>query len=351
MVDRRGRVIYCNERFRSVVASGREADDILRAPELRGADPILAFAGGGGGGDQSIEVDLEVIEADKATRFLHFSVSSQALPDIGRCTILVGHDETLRHQAQSAIAQTAKLVTLGEMTSGMAHELSQPLNVIRMAAQNALSEIEPAEAQDRGEEPPSQLSEAEFRPFVAAKLARIVAQVDRAASIIARMRVFGRTPDGPPRPYDARDACRGAMALVGQRLRNGGITVHEVLDEPLMVHGQQNLLEQVLVNLLLNARDALRDSERNDKVIELLAKRGGAGRILLTVTDNGPGIPPEIRERIFEPFFTSKPTGRGTGLGLSLSFGIVREAGGTLSLLPGTSGTAFQIDLPADSTT
>jgi PAS domain-containing protein len=106
MVDRQGRVIYCNERFRSILASGREADDILRAPELRGADPILAFAGGGG--DQPIEVDLEVIEADKVTRFLHFSVSSQALPDIGRCTILVGHDETLRHQAQSDLRHGAR---------------------------------------------------------------------------------------------------------------------------------------------------------------------------------------------------------------------------------------------------
>jgi C4-dicarboxylate-specific signal transduction histidine kinase len=78
----------------------------------------------------------------------------------------------------------------------------------------------------------------------------------------------------------------------------------------------------------------------------LITSRGDNGHVLITVADNGPGVPPEIRERIFEPFFTSKPTGQGTGLGLSLSFGIVREAGGTLSLLPGEQGAAFQIDLP-----
>ena len=89
-----------------------------------------------------IEVDLEVIWPGEAAYYLHFSLSHQSLPEIGECTILVGHDETLRHQAQHAIAQTAKLVTLGEMTTGMAHELSQPLNVIKMAAQNALSEVD-----------------------------------------------------------------------------------------------------------------------------------------------------------------------------------------------------------------
>jgi len=85
---------------------------------------------------------------------------------------------------------------------------------------------------------------------------------------------------------------------------------------------------------------------RPDKTIVLSASRGSNGHVLVTVSDNGPGVAAEIRERIFEPFFTSKPTGQGTGLGLSLSFGIIREAGGTLSLLHSEEGAAFQIDLP-----
>jgi signal transduction histidine kinase len=345
VLDWQGHVIYCNERFRQIVAAGHEPDDILRDAAVRGSAAILTFAGDND--DQSLEVDLEVAWPDQPPCCLHFSASHQSLPEIGHCTILVGHDETLRHQAQHAIAQTAKLVTLGEMTTGMAHELSQPLNVIKMAAQNALSEVTPSEQRDRDDSSPAPSGDAELRPFIAGKLNRIIAQVDRAASIIARMRVFGRTPDGPPAVFDARNACREALALVEQRLRSGSVTVRVELGEvPLRVRSHQNLLEQVLVNLLLNARDALQQSTRADKMITLSARRGGAGHVLLTVADNGPGVPVEIRERIFEPFFTSKPTGQGTGLGLSLSFGIVREASGTLSLVRGDGGAAFQVDLP-----
>jgi C4-dicarboxylate-specific signal transduction histidine kinase len=343
VLDQQGRVIYCNDRFRQLIARDNEPGDILRDEAVHGAAPILAFAAGNDA--RGIEVDLQIIRPGEATHYLHFSLSHRSLPEIGECTILMGHDETLRHQARQAIAQTAKLVTLGEMTTGMAHELSQPLNVIKMAAQNALSEVAPAEPREPGFRPP--MDDAELRPFVAGKLGRIMAQVDRAASVITRMRVFGRTPDGEPAVFDVREACRGALILVGQRLRNAGITVREQLGEqPLRVRSHQNLLEQALVNLLVNARDALQQSMRPDKTIVLSASRGSNGHVLVTVSDNGPGVAAEIRERIFEPFFTSKPTGQGTGLGLSLSFGIIREAGGTLSLLDSDQGAAFQIDLP-----
>lgn len=343
VLDRQGRVIYSNDRFREIVARDNEPRDILRDEAVRGAAPILAFAAGTDA--QAIEVDLLVVRPGDATRHLHFSLSHRSLPEVGECTILMGHDETLRHQAQQAIAQTAKLVTLGEMTTGMAHELSQPLNVIKIAAQNALSEVAPAASREARFHPP--LGEGELRPFVAGKLNRIMVQVDRAAAILTRMRVFGRTPEGEPGLFDVRDACRGALILVGQRLRNGGITVREQLGgQPLMVRSHQSLLEQALVNLLVNARDALLQSMRPDKTIVLSTGRGSDGHVLITVADNGPGVPTAIQERIFEPFFTSKPTGQGTGLGLSLSFGIVREAGGTLSMLPSEDGSVFQIDLP-----
>ena len=143
VLDQQGRVIYCNDRFRQLIARDNEPGDILRDEAVHGAAPILAFAAGNDA--RGIEVDLQVVRPGEATHYLHFSLSHRSLPEIGECTILMGHDETLRHQARQAIAQTAKLVTLGEMTTGMAHELSQPLNVIKMAAQNALSEVAPAE--------------------------------------------------------------------------------------------------------------------------------------------------------------------------------------------------------------
>ena len=343
VVDRQGLVLYCNERFRAVVAAGGEPRRSLHDPAIRNAGPVFDFAARASGAPQ--EVDLELRRPGEATRYLHFSISAQDLPDLGACAILVGHDETLRRQAQKALTETSKLVTLGEMSSGMAHELSQPLNVIRMAAQNALTEVRPAAA-EAGEPPAEALDEAAFRAFVGGKLDRIMAQVDRAASIIARMRVFGRRPEGKPGIIDAREVGRDALALLAQRMRNEHIEVTESMgDQPLWVRAHAQLADQVLVNLLLNAIDAVRSQPEDDRRIVLHAAAAG-GRLQMTVTDNGPGVPPEMRDRIFEPFFTSKGPGHGTGLGLSLAYGLVSEAGGTLSLLPTERGAAFRVDLP-----
>jgi C4-dicarboxylate-specific signal transduction histidine kinase len=177
-----------------------------------------------------------------------------------------------------------------------------------------------------------------------------VAQVDRAADIISRMRIFGRASDAPAATFDVRDACNSALALVGPRIRSMGIAVREDLgSHALTMLGQRGLLEQVIVNLLMNARDALRNAPRADKQIEVTTRSAPDGHIMIDVADNGPGVPLAIRDRIFEPFFTAKPTGQGTGLGLALSFGIVRDAGGLLSLVPSESGATFRIDLPAAS--
>src|SRR5262249_29650603 len=132
VLDREGRTLHSNQRFRDVVADGRDPQDVLRDPAVRGSEPVLAFASGDE--TQQIEVDVETAWPGQPVRYLHISASRQTLPDVGSCTILVGYDETPRHRAQHAIAQTSKLVTLGEITTGMAHELSQPLNVIKMAA-------------------------------------------------------------------------------------------------------------------------------------------------------------------------------------------------------------------------
>ncbi len=260
----------------------------------------------------------------------------------------------MRHQAERAIALSGKLVTLGEITTGIAHELSQPLNVIRMAAQNALAEAQ-SEPQPvaAGDDDPAQpipaMSDHEFRDFAVAKLNRIVAQVDRAAATISRMRIFSRSTREGPQSFDLRDACRGAIALVAQPYQAAGIVFNERLGgEPLMMVGHQPLIEQVLVAVLGNARDALSETPRKDKAVDVLAERGADGRLRVQISDNGPGVPEAIRERIFEPFFTTKPEGQGTGLGLAVAYGILRDAGGSLTLEAGGSGAAFQIDLPGN---
>jgi two-component system C4-dicarboxylate transport sensor histidine kinase DctB len=111
--------------------------------------------------------------------------------------------------------------------------------------------------------------------------------------------------------------------------------------------GHEALLQQVIVNLLVNARDALAEGPLERRKVTLRVERRADGHTIVQVRDNGPGIPAEIRDRIFEPFFTTKPVGSNTGLGLSLAYGVVRDVGGELRLLPSEPGAAFEIDLPA----
>ena len=354
VVDRRGKVIHANSLFRRLLGAGEDGvvADALYNPALEGVEPLLLFVNGEA---PAAEVDLRLVQPGDQTRRLHFSLSRQSLADSGECVVLVGHDETLRRQAERAIALSGKLVTLGEITTGIAHELSQPLNVIRMAAQNALAEARPeaepvVAADDALEEPVPVMSDGEFRDFASTKLERIMAQVDRAAAVIARMRIFSRSTREGPQAFDLREACRSAIALTAQPYRAAGIVVQEKLgEEPLTMTGHRPLVEQVLVALLGNARDVLVDTPRNEKLVVVSADRSSDGWLRVKVSDNGPGVPEAIRDRIFEPFFTTKPEGQGTGLGLAVAFGIVRDAGGSLTLEVGGGGATFQIELPVTS--
>lgn len=338
VLNAEGNIVRANLRFHEVFGH-----QDLHSANLEGKEALFEFISGEA---NLAEVDLALTQPDNSTRLLHFSLSRQALPDAGGCIVMVGHDETLRHQARRAIEQSAKLVTLGEITTGIAHEISQPLNVIRMAAQNALSELEPDSELVALGTPP--MADADLRPFVTAKLHRIVSQVDRAASIISRMRIFSRSTREGRRPFDVREACKDATALVRQQFQRNGIEIRtNFADEPLMVMGYQPTLEQVVVSLLVNARDSLLDAHQYKKLVQVSAERAPEGGIVILVSDNGPGVPSNIRDRIFEPFFTTKPVGEATGLGLATSYGIVRDAGGTLSLSPEGPGATFRIDLPS----
>ena len=161
------------------------------------------------------------------------------------------------------------------------------------------------------------------------------------------MRIFSRSTREGPQSFDLRDACRGAVTRVAQSYRAAGIVLEEKLgEEPLAVAGHPPLIEQVLVSILANARDAVAESPDKRKVVEVSAGRSAGGRVWVRVADNGPGVPAALRDRIFEPFFTTKPEGQGAGLGLAVSYGVVRDAGGTLTLKPGGPGATFEIDLP-----
>lgn len=239
------------------------------------------------------------------------------------------------------VARVSRLATLGEMAVGMAHELSQPLNTIRMAAENAQL---------------SRQSETPDRDFELAKLGLIAEQAARMGELIQRMCVVGRS-EGGSETIDPRESVCDAVTLLGDRYADEGIAL--TLDMPpdtvpMAVRGQRNELAQVLINLLSNARDAILSGADPEDV-----QRGGAaagrinvavsesdGHIRLQVKDNGGGIDPDMMGRIFDPFFTTKGTTRGTGLGLSISFGIISAMGGRIAVENFGGGCVFTVTLP-----
>jgi C4-dicarboxylate-specific signal transduction histidine kinase len=182
---------------------------------------------------------------------------------------------------------------------------------------------------------------------VIARLERVPQNAQRARVIIDHLRLFGRqqTDDRAPLRLDA--VLEGATVLVEGVLRDAGIELKaEVAEDIPLVMGNQVLLEQVVMNLLLNARDAMAERGDRPRVVRV-SVYATQGDVLLSVADAGTGIPAAVLPRIFEPFFTTKPPGEGTGLGLPICHGIVRSLGGTITASNSGSGAIFTITLPA----
>ncbi|MBI6953340.1 PAS domain-containing protein [Pseudomonas sp. CCOS 191] len=247
----------------------------------------------------------------------------------------VGRDNTEVRRSQQQLLQGAKMATLGELATGLLHEINQPLNVMRMAVVNALKRLE------NGAADPAYLED---------KLRRIEAQVARAARLVEHMRVYGRRSTVECERFAAWGAVQGARGLLEEGLRGKGVALHLESPEAMpQVLGHQDQLEQVLINLMVNARDALLEQQVAQPWIRVRQALHGE-RLWLLVEDNAGGIDARLHERIFEPFFTTKPAGVGTGLGLSVSHGIVSQMGGELTVSNSPEGACFCIDLPVHCT-
>jgi PAS domain S-box-containing protein len=239
-------------------------------------------------------------------------------------------DITERKETAAQIIQSSKLATLGEMATSVAHELNQPLNVIRMAAWNSRKMI------SNGSADPEYLNK---------KLERIEEQTARAAAIIDHMRMFGRDAKESPEPLDPRNAVSNVLDLMGEQLRLAEIKIKtEFSEECSPVLGHIIQIEQVILNLLTNARDAMYDSDYEAKITLRVFENDDG--VHIETEDTGGGIPKDILSRIFEPFYTTKDIGKGTGLGLSVSYGIVRGMNGIITAENTDKGVCFKIILP-----
>jgi C4-dicarboxylate-specific signal transduction histidine kinase len=236
------------------------------------------------------------------------------------------------------LIQAGKMTTLGEMAAGVAHELNQPLNAIKLGSeylQTMTEQGRPIPEDNMG--------------MVAGAISK---EVERAAAIINHLRDFGRKSDVSKQRIDINRPIRGVFTLLGQQLKVHGIEVITDLDANLPpVLADENRIEQVLINLVNNARDSI--EARRDLVFvaspDVLSVKSyvEGDRVVVSVSDNGTGIPPIIQERIFEPFFTTKDVGKGTGLGLSISYGIMRDYNGTIDFETAEGvGTTFKLSFP-----
>ena len=253
-------------------------------------------------------------------------------------------DITKRLEAEQQLIQACKMATMGEMATGVAHELNQPLSVIKTASSFFIKKVRRNEPIDTD--------------ILCTMSEEIDSHVNRASKIINHMREFGRKTDLELVPVRINDIIDRAFDIFSQQLKVRGIEVAWQLQEDLPeIQGDPSRLEQVFINLLINARDAIEERWElavktgggdggPDKRIDLISRREG-DRVIVEVADTGSGIPPQIADKIFEPFFTTKEVGKGTGLGLSISYGIIQDCGGTITLdTSRAEGTAFVLSFP-----
>lgn len=248
--------------------------------------------------------------------------------DLARANALIAAEVAERRateaelrRTQGDLVQAGKLAALGRISAALSHEINQPLAAARNYADSAAILI------DRGET-------ARARETVG----QILLIVDRMAAIARHLREVARQPQAPLSDVDLATAVREALAVAGPRLATAGAAVTVDVPDGLAVRAGPVRLQQVLVNLLSNAADAVEGRERRS--VRIAAAPEG-GRVRLTVADSGPGVPDAIADRIFDPFFTTKGVGAGLGLGLSISFNIVRDFGGTLQVLREAGGGAL----------
>jgi C4-dicarboxylate-specific signal transduction histidine kinase len=244
------------------------------------------------------------------------------------------HEQELREK-QEQLVQAGKLATLGELTTGVAHELNNPLNNIGLFIGNAIDLIELGMADPNPER-------------ILQELHNAMHQVYKATEIISHLRTFGRATSVSHEPVGISQVIRRSLLLVQEQLRLRQIEVKLLLSEEdeVYVMGNAIQLEQVFINLLTNARDAMAHSTRKIITIGCTSQED---RVEIRFCDTGTGIPVGLEQRIFDPFFTTKEVGAGTGLGLSITYGIIKEHQGTIMVENCPEGGAlFLIQLPFD---
>ncbi len=236
------------------------------------------------------------------------------------------------------LAQSAKLAAVGELAAGVAHELNQPLMVIRGHAQEMIE----------GNSVPGNIIK---------DLKLIEKQTGRMMRIIDHLRAFARQSTGAFEQVNLNDVIDDSFTLITQQLKNLNIEIIKELDESIpRIWGDHNRLEQIFLNLMTNAKDAMEEqgegvlSVKTQPIIDMTGdKNGKVTGVLVLFSDTGVGIGDNIMDKIFDPFFTTKEVGKGTGLGLSISYSILKDHGGSITAESNDgTGTTFRLEFPVE---
>jgi C4-dicarboxylate-specific signal transduction histidine kinase len=274
----------------------------------------------------------------------------QRTADLSASNVELNREMEARKIAQAQLIQSSKLASIGELAAGVAHELNQPLMVIRITAQF----IERAAK-----------NESLDCDTLMDHMKTVGRNTKRMMRTIGHLRVFSRQSLKVFATIDVNRVIEDCFLMVGEQLRIHNVEVRKTL-EPLLprILGDANQLEQVFLNLIGNARDALDQREQDEvakakgtpgniKKIEILTRvmDNDKDNLEILIKDTGDGIEEENMGKIFDPFFTTKEIGKGTGLGLSISYGIIKDHEGSIEVAEtGAEGTTFRIRLPVSRT-
>lgn len=255
--------------------------------------------------------------------------------------LLTVRDVTARQLADQRVALSERLATVGRLAAGVAHEVNNPLSFVTLNLETLEAEL-PALLDGLAAAGPDPAALAAIQEA----LADALVGTRRVSEIVGQLRRFAHhRPDAGPTSADAREGITLACQLARHALPPG-VRAHMELAPGLPpIPLDPGRLSQILINLLVNAGDAIASAGRQSGAVTIQATAVG-DEVEISVTDDGPGIPPALAARIFERFFTTKDAGKGSGLGLSIVRTLVEEGRGTLSLRPGGPGACFVLRFP-----